>query len=70
MLNNVTMPFLNMCELSNPSDLLVTDLAAGDHSTLKEYLVKYSFDVEEPQSPLAEYILKCFATRASIDLAR
>ena len=50
----VTLPFLNMCELINPSDLLTLlpnlakDLATGDYETLKDYHVDYSFKVEEP----------------------
>ena len=65
-----------MCELTNPSDLLTLlpnlakDLATGDYETLKDYHVDYSFIVEEPTSPLAKYILKCFAERASSDLIR
>ena len=47
----VTVPFLNMCELTNLSDLLTLlpnlakDLARCDYETLKDYHVDYSFKV-------------------------
>ena len=72
----VKLQFLDMCELTNPSDLLTLlpnleqDLATGDYEILKDYHVDYSFKVEEPTRPLAKYILKSFAERASSDLIR
>ena len=69
------MPFLSMCELTNPSDLLDilpqlgSDLAFAKYSTLDEYSMN-SFKVEELISPLGKYILDGFASRASSDLER
>ena len=74
--SKVTLPFLNMCELLNASELLevlpklALDLANNNYETLNNYHVDYSFPVKEPTSPLAKYILKSFAEQASSDLNR
>ena len=70
----VTLPFLNMCEMKEQSDLLKIlpklkdSLQSIKLDNLQDFEVDYSFEVEEPQSPLGKHIIKEFCKKAAIDL--
>ena len=63
-----------MCELKTQKDLvdilpkLKDDLASSKMDTLCEFKIDYSFQVEQPDSPLSHYILKRFCEKAAINL--
>ena len=71
----VTLPFLNMVELSTQENLLTilpqlhNDLANRNVETLSKFKVDYSFEPKEPESPVEKYILGLFCEKASSDLA-
>ena len=71
----ITLPFLNMVEKTTQADLLHilprlhNDLKAKRMDTLQNYHIEYSFQPEEPVSPVELYILGEFCTKAAVDLA-
>ena len=71
----VTLPFLNMVELSSQKDLLsilsklFNDLSANNLETLSEYKVDYSFQPLQPTSAVEIHILDLCSTKAAADLA-
>ena len=70
----VTLPFLNMCELSSQSDLLQLlpqlkkDLEKGILETLSKFEVNYSFTIDKPSSDLERLILQKFSEKGAVDL--
>ena len=71
----VTLPFLNMTQLSTQNDLvkvlphLHDDLQNNLTDTLSSYIVPYSFEVEKPETPVEVYLLQCMCQQAAKDLA-
>jgi hypothetical protein len=65
-----------MCEIETTTKLLEvlpklqSDLSMGKMDTLEKYTVEYSFDVNEPRSPLGLLILQRFCEKAAEDLTR
>ena len=71
----ITLPFLNMVELSSQKDLLTIlpklydDLSVNILETLHDFKVNYSFDVLEPTSPIEKHILNLCSIKAASNLA-
>ena len=71
----VTLPFLNMVEISTQSDLLTIlpqlyqDLSTKSLDTLSKYEVDYSFKVSEPTSLVEKHVLGLVCTKAASNLA-
>ena len=71
----VTLPFLNMVELSSQKELLsilptlYDDLSAASLETLSDYKVNYSFEPPEPLSAVEKHILDLCSRKAAQDLA-
>ena len=72
----ITLPFLNMTEVSTQKDLvsilpcLHDDLLEKKTNTLSQYRVPYSFQLDEPESPIELYLLGEMCTQAGKDLAK
>ena len=71
----VTLPFLNMCELESPKKMLsILPTLHADLSKYKMYSLKYrvdySFQVHQTESPLDSYITEKFCKQATSHLAR